>query len=54
MMLWKAASKPGPANVQITNYGWEVTKNDEVMSVIAKQPVAPGMLMDVISCGCKR
>ncbi len=34
MMLWKATDKGDPPNVQITNYGWDVTVNWEVMPVL--------------------
>ena len=53
MMLWKAADKIDPPNMEITDYGWDVTDRFDVMPLIDKQPVAPELLMDVISCGCK-
>ncbi len=53
MMLRKAADKADPPNVQITNYGWDVTVNGEVMPVLSKEPAAPEKLMDVISCSCR-
>jgi hypothetical protein len=52
-MLWKAADKADPPAVQITNYGWEVTLNDEVVPCLSKEPAAPENLMDVISCSCR-
>lgn len=53
MLLWKAADKPDPPVVEITNYGWEVSANDEVMPCLSKEPAAPENLMDVISCSCR-
>ncbi len=53
MMLWKAADRADPPAVQITNYGWEVNINNEVMPVLSKEPSAPENLMDVISCSCR-
>ena len=49
-LLWKAADKPDPPSMNITDYRWEVTEHDQVMPVLSKSPVAPGELMDVISC----
>ena len=50
VLLWKAADKPDPPSVNITDYGWEVSEHDHVMPVLSKSPAAPGELMDVISC----
>ena len=52
VLLWKAADKPDPPSVNITDYGCEVSENDHVMPVIIKSRVAPGDIMDVISCSC--
>jgi hypothetical protein len=53
MMLWKAADKTEPPDVEITNYGWEVTDNGDVKPSLSKEPAAPDKLMDVISCSCR-
>ena len=53
VMLWKAADRSSPPAVQITDYGWEIKANNDVMPVLSKEPIAPGQLMDVISCNCK-
>ncbi len=53
MMLWKAADKADPPDVQITDYGWEVQDNGQVMPVLSKESIAPEQLMDVISCSCR-
>ena len=52
IMLWKAADKANPPAVKITDYGWDVDANNEVMPVLSREPIAPEQLMDVISCSC--
>lgn len=53
MKLWKAADKAAPPSVQITDHGWEVHGDGQVMPAMCKKPIAPGNLMDVISCSCQ-
>ena len=52
-MLWKDAAKASPPAVKITDYGWDVDANHEVMPVLSRDPIAPEQLMDIISCNCK-
>ena len=53
MMLWKAADKADPPDIQITNYEWEVTANGDVIPALSREPTAPEMLIYVISCSCR-
>ena len=53
MLLWKAADKSDPPDVQLTDYGWEVREHEPVMPAISREPAAPSKLMDVISFSCK-
>ena len=53
MLLWKAADKSDPPDVQLTDYGWEVKEHKHVMPVISREPTAPSKLMDIIRCSCK-
>ena len=53
MLLWKAADKSDPPDVQLTDYGWEVKEHEHVMPVISREPAASSKLMDVIRCSCK-
>ena len=43
-MLWKAADQQNPPNVDINDFGWDVT---------AKLPPAPPAIMKVIACCCQ-
>ena len=52
IMLWRAANKANPPAVKITDYGWDVDANNEVMPVLSREPIASEQLMDVISCSC--
>ena len=53
VMLWKSANKSEPPKItqDITKFGWN-TKGS-IMPMIAQQLIAPQMLLDVISCGCR-
>ena len=53
MLLWKAADKSDPPDIQLTDYGWEVKEHEHVMPAVSREPAAPSKLMDVISCSCK-
>ena len=53
MILWKAAGKPDPPALQITDYGWKVTSEGEVVPILSTESTAPENLIDVISCCCK-
>ena len=53
MLLWKAADKCDPPDIQLTDYGWEVKEHEHVMPAVSREPAAPSKLMDVISCSCK-
>ena len=53
MLLWKAADKSDPPDIQLTDYGWEVKEHEHVMPAVSREPAAPTKLMDVISCSCK-
>ena len=53
MLLWKAADKFDPPDIQLTDYGWEVKEHEHVMPAVSREPAAPSKLMDVISCSCK-
>ena len=53
MLLWKAAEKSDPPDIQLTDYGWEVKEHEHVMPAVSREPAAPSKLMDVISCSCK-
>ena len=58
VLLWKAADRPRPPALDITNFGWIKKRGakegeEVVMPVLDTSPVAPPALMDVISCGCK-
>ena len=53
MLLWKAADKSDPPDVQLTDYGWEVKEHEGVMPAISREPAAPSKLMDVVRCSCK-
>lgn len=53
VLLWKAADSPDPPAVDI-NQGWDKMEGEEViMAVLDVSPVAPPVLLDIISCGCK-
>ena len=53
VMLWKSANKSEPPEKtqDITKFGWST--KDGIMPTFAQQPIAPPMLLDVISCGCR-
>ena len=53
MLLWKAADKSDPPDIQLTDYGWEVKEHEHVMPAVSREPAAPSKLMGVISCSCK-
>ena len=53
MLLWKAADKFDPPDIQLTDYGWEVKEHEHVMPAVSREPAAASKLMDVISCSCK-
>ena len=52
VMIWKAADKDGPPSLtrDLTEFGWSV--GSAIMPKISLQPMAPPMLMDIVSCGC--
>ncbi len=50
MLLWKAADKSDPPDVQMTGYGWEVNEHEHVMPAISREPAAPSKLMNVLRC----
>ncbi len=52
MLLWKAADKSDPPDVQLTDYGWDVKEHEYVMPAISREPPAPSKLVDVIRCSC--
>ena len=52
MILWKAANKKGPPNVEITKHGWTL-KNGIPMPSFAVDSPAPPELLNVLSCACK-
>ena len=41
MLLWKAADKSVPPDVQLTDYGREVKEHGQVMAAISREPAAP-------------
>ena len=53
MLLWKAADKSDPPDVQLTDHGWNVKEHGQVMPVISREPSALSKFMDAISCSCK-
>ena len=53
MLLWKAADKSDPPDIQLTDYGWEVKEHEHVMPAVSREPAAPSKFMDVISCSYK-
>ena len=58
MMLWKAADRPDPPAVDITNFGWDKKEGEKegeevIMPALDASPVAPPALLDIISCSCK-
>ena len=53
MLLWKAADKSDPPDIQLTDYGWEVKEHEHVMPAVSREPAAPSKLLDVISCSFK-
>ena len=51
-MLLKAADRQGPPILDITKFGWD-TKSGLSSISLETGPAAPGVLIDIISCGCK-
>ena len=41
MLLWKAADKSDPPDVQLADYGLEVKEHETVMPAISREPAAP-------------
>ena len=40
MLLWKAAGKSDPPDVQLTEHGWGVKEHEHVMPAISREPDA--------------
>ena len=53
ILLWKAADKSDPPDVQLTAYGWEVKEHEHVMPAISREPVAHSKHMNAIRCSGK-
>ena len=58
VLLWKAADRPDPPAVDITEFGWSKKEGEKegaevIMPILDASPVAPPALLDMISCNCK-
>ena len=58
VLIWKAADRPVPPEVDLTEFGWnkkEGKKEGEevIMPILDASPIAPPALLDMISCNCK-
>ena len=53
MLLWKAVDQRDPpeATRDITNFGWSIA-GSTITPAISTAPVAPQVLLDVVSCSC--
>ena len=40
MLLWKAADKSDPPDIQLTDYCWEVKEHEHVMPAVSREPAA--------------
>ena len=54
MLLWKAADKSDPPDIQLTDYGWEVTEHEHVMPAVSREPAAPSKLWTSSAAAAKR